>query len=319
MEMINSKKSMYFTMMTIAFLVIFMFVFMVPSYTRLTEQMSAVEMRVDSMNDFIRDVERDVSRGLYIASYRALFAIEDDIASNGSFIKGFDSYFKEAVLNGTLKGENSSIMKDSTFSSWTEKIESESLKFNIYMNISVNDIKVYQKDPWYVSVDANLSIDVADFNNIASWDIEKIIGTSVEVTGFEDPLYIVNGLGRITNIINRTIYEGNYTYKIGGEWNTTNLITHVENSLYTANPDAPNFLMRFENNLSASPYGIESCVNLQKFYEQNLEIDTSHSVVDYVYWAGSHVGNYRINSTPSWIKFDLSHLEKYNLTELAYS
>jgi hypothetical protein len=209
-------------------------------------------------------------------------------------------------------------MRSSTFLDWVNKIESESTKFNINTNITVNDIDVYQNNPWYVTVDANVSMLVSDFGNIASWNFTKIIGTSVEVVGFEDPLYLMNTFGRMTNVINKTTFEGNYTYFSGGYWNVDNLINHVENSLYTENTDAPSFIMRFENNLSSSPYGIESCVNLLKMNEQNLEVDTYRSIVDHDYWAGTHNGDYKINNTPSWFRFDSDHISKYNLTGLAY-
>ena len=314
-----NKKGMYFTLMTIAFLMIFLFVFMIPGYKRFGERMLVTEMRVDSMNDFIKDLERDTERGLYISSYRALLALEEYIIINGAFLNDVKSSFKEALLNGTVAGRNSSLMMDSTLSAWMEKIEAESLKFNIDVNITLNNVSIYQDDPWHVKVSAGMSFSIEDSTGIASWNRQGPTIASISILDFEDPLYIVYSLGRTTNLINSTPFDGNFTYKIGAAWNVDNLIAHIDNFYYSANPDAPSFLMRFENDLSSSPNGIESFVNLVKLSEFGLEIDDEASVVDYHYWDGVSNGDYRINFTPSWFKIDAGHLAKYNVTGISYS
>ncbi|MBW2983809.1 hypothetical protein KY361_01735 [Candidatus Woesearchaeota archaeon] len=319
MEMIKlHKKGMYFTLMTIAFLIIFVFIFMIPGYKRLGEEMMVIEMRVDSMNDFIKDLERDTERGLYISSYRALLALEEYVIINGEFLDDTKSSFKEALLNGTVQGISSSLMMASTFPNWIEKIEGKASRFNIDANITVNNVSVYQDDPWNVKVSAYLIFSIKDATDIASWDREERTETSISIMDFEDPLYIVSSFGRTTNVINKTGFEGNYTYKIGGTWNVTNLLTHLENSYYAANPDAPSFLMRFENDLGSSPYGIESFVDLRKLSDYGLEIYDESSVIDYHYWDGDDNGDYRINFTPSWFKLDAGHLAKYNVTGISY-
>lgn len=318
MEIIKNKKAMYFTLMTVAFLLIFLFVFMIPSYKRLTQKTMAVEMRVDSMNDFIKDLERDTERGLYISSYRALLALQQYIIINGNFLDDTETRFIEAIMNGTVNSKNSSFMSASTFPLWVEKMKEEALKFNLDADITINNMDIYQNDPWHISIGANLTFFIRDATEIASWNREQYMETSVSIIGFEDPLYIVNSFGRKTNTINITPFEGNYTYKIDDEWNVDNLLLHLENSYYTFNQQAPSFLMRFENNLSNSPYGIESLVNLRKLNEQGLDINSGSSVVDYYYWAGIGNGEYRVELTPGWFRLDEFHLEKYQVTQLAY-
>jgi len=120
----------------------------------------------------------------------------------------------------------------------------------------------------------------------------------------------------LNNIINKTIYDGNYTFKINDTWNVTNLLKHIENSLYTENSNAPSFLSRFEYDLSPSPYGIESMVNLKKF--QGLGINEDSSIIDYHYFPDDGNGDYRINVTPSWVKIDDEHRIRYNATGVSY-
>lgn len=317
MEIRLGKKGMYFTLMTIAFLIIFTFFSKVPSYKRFGERMSSIEMRIDSMNDFIKDLERDTSRGLYISSFRALMSLDGYIIQHGEFLQDFDTSFKEAILNGTVNNTNSTLMLFSTFPNWIENIRSNAIKFNIDANITLHDIYVFQNDPWHVTVSANLTFLVRDVTKIASWDINETINASISIIGFEDPLYIVYSYGRTTNIFNITPFDGNYAYNVNGTWNVSHLLSHTKHSYYTSHPDAPNFIMRFENNLGSSPYGIESLVDLNKLSGLGLDINSESSIVDYHYWDEAGNGNYRINFTPSWFKLDYNHLAKYNVTKIS--
>jgi len=314
----NNKKGMFFTLMTIAFLFIFIFIFMIPGYKRLEEKMGVIEIRVDSMNDFIKDLKRDTSRGLYISSFRALMALEGYIIQNGEFLEDIDKSFKEALLNGTVDNMSSSLMLFSTFPNWIENIQNKAMKLNIDANITLHDVYILQNDPWHVTVSANLTFSIRDVTDIASWNIDEVINTSVSIMTFEDPFYIVYGYGRTTNIINITPFEGNYTYKVGEQWKVDNLIAHAENSYYASNPDAPDFLMRLESKLDEqSVHGIESLVNPKELADLGLETYTGRSIVDYLYWDEA-AGPYRINSTPSWFRLDNAHRARYNVTGLSY-
>jgi hypothetical protein len=317
-NILRNKKGIYFTIMTILFLIVFSFFFLLPSYKRLEEKMAVTEMRVDSMNNLIKDMKRDAERGLYISSYRSLLSLEDQVILSGTFIDDVEFRMKESLMNGTIYGENTAIMQASTFPNWIAKIENDVSKFNIDANISIKEIKVYQNDPWYVTVVANLSLSVKDATDIASWNRNETIETAISIIDFEDPLYIVNSYGRTTNTIQKTPYDGNYSYEVGSVWYVDNLLDHIDNSYYTFNENAPSFLMRFENNLGSSQYGIESLVNLIELNELGLAVFNDSSIVDYSYWEGADNGDYRVNSTPSWVKLDNAHRAKYNVTHLSY-
>src|SRR3989338_5010589 len=175
------KKGMYFTVMTIAFLVIFTFVFMLPSYRRSTEKMAAVELRVDSMDDFVKGLQRDAGRALYISSYRAVMALEAYILSHGTFLDDSEARFMEALLNGTVEGVNSSLMKDSRLPDWIARIVADSTALNIISNITVLNVEIYQDDPWYITVAANMTFFIQDSTSIASWNINRNIITRISI------------------------------------------------------------------------------------------------------------------------------------------
>jgi len=316
--MAMNKKGMYFTLMTVAILILFVFVFTVPELTRLSDEMSLAEMQIDAMGDFLNDVQRDTERGLFISSYRALLALQEHVITTGEFLNDTEALFLEAVSNGSIYNKNASIMVASTFPNWMQKIELEAAELNFDLNLTLNSIDVAHNDPWHITATVNLSVELNGPANLASWNRYEIVQTAVSIDDFEDPLYIVYGLGRISNPIRQTPYEGNFTQNMAGVWNLNNFIGHTNQSYYAANPSAPSFLMRFQNNRSSSPFGIESLVNVKKVADADLEVNDGSSIVDYYYWPDDGHGDYRINFTPSWYKIDNGHRSRYNLTSVSY-
>lgn len=311
-----NKKAMYFTIITVVFLIIFTFYFSLAGYKPLSQKMNVVEMRVISMNDFIKDLERDTERGLYISSYRSFLALESYIITNGTFIPDVSSYFTEALFNGTVHNSSSYFMSQSTLPLWVDKIKDEAGSFNINLDIKIGNISISQKDPWHVFVGVNFSYTINDSSGIASWDRKRYIETQLSIIGFEDPLYIIYSYGRMSNTINITPYSI-YAYQINGEWNVSNLLSFIDNSYYQSNPSAPSYLMRLSNELGPSPYGIESMVDLVELSQQGLDINDHSSIIDYHYWDDLSDGEYRINFTPQWVKIDSLSLAFYNLTAIS--
>jgi hypothetical protein len=316
--MAMNKKGMFFTVIAIAFIVVFIFAFTFNVGSRLTNQMQITESRISSINEFILDLERDTERGLYISSYRALLAVEEYIINQGEFVDDVEVAFEELLINGTINGTSLSLIESSTFTQWTSQVSSEGDNFNLNVNVTPLTVNLVQQDPWNVLVTVNVSYYVEDSAQTSSWNYSKGINTTISIINFEDPLYVVNSLGRLTNTIQTTPYEGNYTYESGGNWYVDNLVAHINQSYYAENTNAPSFLMRLENNLSASENGIESMVNLKKVSDFGLTIDTDASIIDYLYWNDDNNGNYRINDTVSWVRFDLGHLANYDLTAFSY-
>jgi len=64
-----------------------------------------------------------------------------------------------------------------------------------------------QDDPWNVLVRANVTMIVKDSAQTATFTTTEFVTAKVSIVGFEDPLYVVNTYGRLTNAINITHYE----------------------------------------------------------------------------------------------------------------
>ena len=313
----KSKKGFFFTLLTIFMLGIFIFYFTQHSFHRASAKKEVVEKRILSIDDFLQDVKRDLSRGLYISGYRAILATNEFLINHHAFIKNAETTIKEGVMNGTINETDTVLLDGSTFGDWVEKITFQGKKQNIFLNVSVNELSVYQEDPWLVTLAANVSLFVADELQTSVIRQNEVIAAKVSVLGFEDPLYIINGRGRLTNVINKTSFDNNYTYQVDGKWNVSNLLKHAYEGYYIDNADAPAFLQRFSNNMSPSLYGIESLVDLAEFTKQGLAV-YDHALVDHYYFINASTVDYNINYTPSWFKIDEGHRDKYMVTGISY-
>jgi len=309
-----NKKGVYFTLISITLILIFLFLISLPSINREILKVTTVEKRVYSMNDFLLNLQRDVERALYISGFRAVLAMEQKVINTGEFFNSSEQGFKEAIINGTIDNQEYPIMQSSTFPDWIQKIQDEGEQLNIITNITMFDITIEQNSPWVIDISSNVNITLNDINNLASWSINKTVETQISIIGFEDPFYIISSFGRLTNIIKPSPYIENFTYND----ETDNFMEHIYEGYYIQNSNAPSFLQRMENNLSASENGIESILDLEELFQRSLPVLKDTSIIDYQYWNGGGSFLYRINDTPSWVIISQSHLVNYGLENFAY-
>ena len=305
-----NKKAIVYTAAAIALTIVIVITYSAYTSIRLNERMNPVQTRIETVNFFIKDVEKDLSKGIYIAGFRTLLSFNQYITTNGTFLDNSNQRFKEAFLNGTIKNMSFPLMMDSTFTDWANKISAQADKVDVFFNYTINDVKLNQSDPWVVEIGVNITLDIRDKRNTSYWIREKYLITKVSIIDFEDPLYVVNSGGRVTNTIRKTIVS-NFT--TNGD--VANLLIHTNNSYYIVHNDSPSFLMRLEGNLGNSSFGIESLVNLDKFIAQGLPIK-DRSIVDSQYFGNNVKTIYRINNTPEWFKIDQEHLETYQVANM---
>lgn len=292
------KRGIFYTTAAIALTIVIIITYSAYSSYRLSEKMDVIQTRVETINFFIKDVERDLNNGIFIAGFRSLLSLNQFIANNGTFLDNVNDRFKESFLNGTIKQQQLSLMKDSTFTDWANKISLEANKVDIKFNFTINEVKLNQTDPWNVDIGLNISLDIRDKRNTSYWIRNRYLTQRISIMGFEDPLYVINSKGRVIS----TIIQTNITpFVIGGK--ADNLVKHMNNSYYIAHNDAPNFLMRLQGDLGNSTYGIESLINVEKFQKQGLAVK-DRSIVDYIYFGTKTTTNFRINATPEWFKID---------------
>jgi len=305
-----NKKGVFYTFAAIALALVVLFSFGAFKPYELKEEADVIGVRIDSINNFIKSIENDMEKGLFIASFRAFASMGQYITNNGVYITNLEQSFNELIIYGTLQGEEPSLMKDSTFTNWTKKMETEAAKIGIITSFKINDVYINQSDPWHISVISNVSFDVEDKKKTSSWNRTKIVRIKVNIERFEDPFYVMNTNGIVTNQIIKSPISN---FVVGLD--ISNLLTHMNNSYYIESTKAPNFLMRLEGDFGNSSTGIESLVNLDELREQGLQTKTK-TLVDYLYFGSKIVVSYQIENAQDWFLIDQEHLETYQVEEL---
>jgi hypothetical protein len=284
----------------------------------LRDKQESLEIRIFAMNDFINDFNNDVHRSTRISATRALISLEDHVAITEKYfdnLEDFRSTFQEIFYYGTINGVNQSLMEDSSFQDYEYKVSANAKNIGLAFFINVTNITLEQDNPWSLKVIIDANIKLNDTSKLAYWDYNGSFVTEVPIEGLRDPIYSISTFGRLQNTLRKT----NVSYFVN-ETDTSGLIDHIDNGYYIENTDAPSFIMRFYNDVSSSPYGIESLVDLQRIYEQGLDVDEKSPVIDYKYFSGSYVADAcNIQYMPSWFKLEMADLNTYNLSGLNYT
>jgi hypothetical protein len=315
--MAMKKRAIFYSILSILFVSLAVFALITySSANRLRSQMYVVETRVYAMNDLSSDIEDDLGREMYISGYRALSAVVNYVVTSGTFVADTQNSFEEAFMNGTVENSSSALMADSTFPDWLARIQSIGDKLNVDISMKLSNLTIYHVAPFQVNVSADVELNLTD-PEVANWSRRLKISRTIAIDGFEDPVYVVNTYGKMTNRLNSTIYESRYTKGSGASFNPVNLSMHANNSLYAQNVNAPSYLMRIENNLGASQFGIESMVNINALKEHGITAKQK-TVIDYIYFSDSSPASYKVKKMPAWFMIDISRSAKYMVTGETY-
>ncbi len=312
------KKGVFFTFTAFIFISLLIYSISIGSNYELREKSFAVEIRIDTMNNFISDIEEDMERGAYIAGFRSFIELEEYITSTGEYIIDLESKFNELFINGTINNSNSSILANNTFTDWVRKIEVEAEKIDIVVNFSINSLDLLQDDPWKARIDINITTHLFDKQDSSRWDKEKVFITYVDIDGLGDPIYLLETNGFVENRVRKS----NLSYFVNGT-DISNLLNHTYEGDYVAFNGAPSYLMRLEGNFSSSEYGIESLVDIDELSSKGVSTKDK-SIVDYIYFGISNPAKYSVSGAPSWFKLDNSsnmdgnktHLDLYEVNDL---
>ena len=302
------KRAFLFTTIAIALSIVIILSFFVYNRYTLKNEMKPIETRVKTMNNFLKDLKNDIDNSIFIIGFRSLLSLEDYIIKYDKFLNepgmpNLNNAFREVFRYGTINSEKMDLMENNTFTNWTQKMKMQANKTGIKLDFTIDDVTISQSSPWMVDISVDLTITASDKKNTASWTISEVFTKKMNITGFVDPLYLVNNDGKVNNSIRKTIVSSF----------ATGLLTHLLNSYYTEHTDAPSYLMRFENNLGSSTYGIESLVNSQKRLDKGLPA-LDRSAVDFIYFGTGITTDCNIEGMESytWFELDSSHLGFYS-------
>jgi hypothetical protein len=276
---INGRKGFTYLIVTTVIVVVLLSIFFVSSRYTYQDQEQLQQVRIRAMNDFIKNLNTDIHRATYISAFRALLALEENVATTGVYLTDINNSFEETFVYGTVNGTSYVIMSNSTFSDYLAKVQYLAQSTGIILNINVTQVKLKQSNPWFIDVYMDMNITAIDTKNTSSWHIYKEYVTSIPINDLRDPLYSKNTLNKVPNTIRRL----NSTILVNGT-NTTTLVAHISDSYYLASPFAPNLIMRFEGKTGPDANGIESIVNITKLAIQGLPRYDNRVKVDYIYF-----------------------------------
>ncbi|NTV24508.1 MAG: hypothetical protein HGA85_09190, partial [Nanoarchaeota archaeon] len=284
------------------------------------EKSNSIASRVDTMSKFVGDFEEDLLRELFIGGYRSLISMNSYLSDSEGFVSDFDIIYQEILVNGTANGTEMDLMTQegvgADIKSWLGRINEKATELNILVGVEVDHVHVVQISPWEVALVFNATINISDTKGLASWNFQKEYIRNISIQGLEDPLYTVNSDGRVTNLINIT---PSTDFVNDTTEDSSVLLSHMTNSYYIESADAPSYLMRFAGNLSPSPFGIESLVDVNFLLAQGIE-DTGNSIVDYLYFSNLSTSLYcNITGLPDWARVDGDHLDDYEIVKLNYT
>lgn len=313
----QSRKGFFYTLLSLLFLgIIILSVFYYQGAFRYQEKSQLHSTRVLQMDNLLRNLDHDIGRAIYISSFHSFLAMQERIVKSGHYIPDIDSAFAGLFLNGTLGAEPVSSMQGSTINDWFAGFNQQASVNGIRILWTVSDVVISHSDPWHVRASIVLDYVLTDSADTASWNLSRNFSAELPIAGFEDPLYLIETSGKVSNII----HESNVTDFVQGT-DVSNLRSHLLNSWYTESDHAPSYLQRLEGDFSASMFGIESMVDLQKLSDQGIATQEK-SVIDYIYFSDQNPAFYAITGMPDWFRLDdgsifqTTRLDYYEVDEL---
>lgn len=322
-----NKKGAFYLIISVLFIAIFATVFLILNEYKREDKTSLEHTRVRAVNDFIVNLEDDMQRVVYITGFRALLGLETHLTNQGEFFANqeiVEQAFTEAFVNATINNTPVGIMVNNSFTDYLDQVRLQADKIAILANITITNVNIMHHSPWILEVTINASFNISDQKQTSWWLFNQTITTDLPITDLRDPLYAVNTLGRVPNTIR------NYSLPADGYVNdtdnsTTTLQEFVTEMYYAQSTTGPSFLQRFTNNLSASPHGIESFVNLPRLSDQGLTTHNDRSTIDHIYFSQSPDNSSDRCSitgmifTPNWFRVDEEHAIDYEISEFNYT
>jgi hypothetical protein len=278
--MMRGKKGFTYVLTMSLVLAVIVLVFLTGIEPTYQDDTDLVRSRVLAMDDFVTNLENDINRATYIASFRALLSLEDVVASQGQFLNDTEMYFVEAFVNGTIQGSPAVLMNASTFSDYLLSVNDLGSDLGFFIDLQVRNVSLSHSDPWHIAVAIDLDIYLEDALNVATWNTTERFITQVPIYDLRDPLYSSFTNNRVLN----TIRPYPAIPLVNASNDTAQLVAFLNDSYYVASEFAPTFLQRFENNMTPSPNGIESVVNIAEISAQEIAVYPSRVKIDFMYF-----------------------------------
>jgi hypothetical protein len=161
----------------------------------------------DSLND-------DLERSGEIIGRRAIIAATNYVIDEGTPLDSAPFRLKELIGNGTLYGESSVYMINTTLDEWVQRIENSGADRGFLIDFNISDFSITMGDSWNVLLTVDYSLSLKDQNNIFEFKRGFTKQSYISIINLEDPLFPLNTNGLISVRIWSSPSQ-NYTTLIG--------------------------------------------------------------------------------------------------------
>lgn len=195
------------------------------------ETETSVSTGVSELSSFVRSFENDMDRGADISGRRSMVASVSHVIDTGEPLEDAENSVSELFLEGSIEGNDSSIMERTSFSDWVSRMENQAEEEEYSFWFGEDEMFRIKSRGFRVILGLNHSYSINDTVNDAGFKRPDIYREfSIEVEGVDDPLVMLETGGSYSNIIEKCgfppveylgpgeEYEYNYT-EDGGERN----------------------------------------------------------------------------------------------------
>lgn len=280
------SRGYYFTLTTLLMLgVLAIYLASVTPYQTQSSQLS--QQRIEEINTFISTVKADASTALYVSSYRSLLVVEEEMLKKQGYLTDVDQTLTELITAGTLDGQPQKLLETSSLEDWEANVLAVASQLRVVMNITTQGVVVSQHDPWFLTVTLQADLRVVDSLTAARWDLPLRATADISLNSLYDPLYTVQSRQRYF----QRIKPATESLQSVGDL----LLNHS----YVASDRSPSYLGRLTGDLTASPQGIESLVDVPALAE--VDIINEGSIIDWHYLSQVVPTTCHVPGQPSWV------------------
>lgn len=281
------KRAVLFTLVSVLFAALFLSIFNYENNSGLSQQTTAVNIRVKVLDDYVKSFQKYSEQSLEIATFNTLDSMYELMILRGSaysnstdFNKTFKNCITCAYADCVTKTTPCPRIQNKTLTALINNITSIAYnRLNIKTSYSISSIDVYQEYPFDVEVEMVLVFSVQDVleRQYALWNVTKRFHQSVPITRLNDPLVGIH-LGA-SRLINR--YDGDCAFNETC-WNLATAKAFYDSQQYRYHVNGTNYLQRFWNGTERSV-----CCGIESFIPNNLS-SAQKSHVDNYYWTGEY-------------------------------
>ncbi|MFB6294698.1 MAG: hypothetical protein ABEI97_02980, partial [Candidatus Nanohaloarchaea archaeon] len=157
------------------------------------------KLRVDEVFYFLQSVESDFSRATDIIGRRAVTALSNRIVNNGTYLDDAHAAFRSAFRNGTVNGTPAALMNRSSFEDWAAGMEDEANASGYNLSTRLASITLGSEPPVTAVVNTSYRFNLSDSLTRSRFERSRNVSESLDVTGVEDPVILIESAGRYTN------------------------------------------------------------------------------------------------------------------------